>query len=377
MLVRNVSFMEETYYCYICGNPIKGKEVSVEHIILNGIGGKLRSKKLLCKTCNGNLGSGPDVALSESLSFYTDMLQVKKDRDNHHKQLMMDEDGHEVIVEKGGTKLELRRSYYDKQEVGNEKRYNITAKSEEDLQKYLAGQVKAGELTQAQMDEIMAKAKMTSHRPKLSTRTVIPKEAFPSIVKSAVNYYVACTRRIEDVKHLIPYIKGEKNCKDILNIVLFDKLPYEEKPEEITHMIHLEGNPKTGVLYALMEYYGVYTYVVFLKENYDGPELNVTYCYDVLHEKLVARDFSLPVDRNWIEDFKKDFSQTCKKRFAAVEGRANKIMGAWQDKDKQRIVKEIVEKAFKKYPEGCMITPEIAHEIEKDIAEGLAKYIVE
>ena len=52
-------------------------------------------------------------------------------------------------------------------------------------------------------------------------------------------------------------------------------------------------------------------------------------------------------------------------------------MGAWQDKDRQRIVKEIVEKAFKKYPEGCMIIPEIAHEIEKDIAEGLAKYIVE
>ena len=192
----------EPYRCYICGEPLEDDNASLEHIVLNGIGGKLRSKTLLCKTCNGELGHKSDVALSESLSFYTDMLQVKKDRDNGHKQVMKDEDGHEIIVEDGGRKLKLRKPYYEKKEEGNEKVYNLTAINEEGLKDYLAGQVRAKELTQAQMDEVMAKAKMKPHRPRLSTRTAIPQEAFPSIVRSAVNYCIMKTRRYDDDNYL-------------------------------------------------------------------------------------------------------------------------------------------------------------------------------
>ena len=37
------------YKCYICGKPLEGDNASLEHIVLNGIGGKLRSRTLLCK----------------------------------------------------------------------------------------------------------------------------------------------------------------------------------------------------------------------------------------------------------------------------------------------------------------------------------------
>ena len=366
----------EPYRCYICGEPLEGDNASLEHIVLNGIGGKLRSKTLLCKTCNGELGHKSDVALSESLSFYTDMLQVKKDRDNGHKQVMRDEDGHEIIVEDGGRKLKLRRPYYEKKEKGGEKIYNLTAINEEGLRGYLEGQVKAGELTHAQMDEVMAKAQMKTHRPRLSTRTVIPQDAFPSIVRSAVSYYILQTRRYDDVKPLILYIKGEKNCQEILNLILFDELPYKEKVDEITHMIHIEGHPANGVLYAMLEYYSLYTYVVFLKEDYDGPELNLTYCYDVLHEKETEREFSLLVDRKWIEDYKESFEGTAKERFAAAERRSNKILDVWQGKDRERAVKDMVEKAFSKIPEGAMITPEMLDGVIADLAKRMANYLV-
>lgn len=364
------------YKCYICGNTLEGDNASLEHIVLNGIGGKLRSRTLLCKKCNGDLGSKSDKALSESLSFYTDMLQVKKDRDNGHNQVMKDEDGHEVVVDDAGWKLNLRRSYFEKEDVGNEKRYHITAKNREELRRYLAGQVKAGEITQEQMDGVMANAKMEQHRPRLTTRTVIPQEAFPSIIRSAVNFYIDQTRRYDDVRHLIPYIKGEKNCHDILYLVLFDKLPYEEEKDEITHMIHVEGNSKNGVLFALLEYFGLYTYVVFLKEDYDGPELNLTYCFDVLHDTEVKREFSIMIDREWIETYKNGFDKTSKERFAAAERRANKILGAWQEKDRERAVHDIVAKAFSKIPEGAMITPEMLDEIIADLADGMARYVV-
>ena len=368
--------MEQTYNCYICGTPLEGDNASLEHILLNGIGGKLRSKKLLCKKCNGELGSSSDVALSESLSFYTDMLQVKKDRDNNHRQVMTDEDGHEVIVSKAGDKVELRRSYFEKTVTGNEKRYTITAKTEEELRKYLNGQVKAGDLTQEQMEAIMDRAVVTKHRPKLTTRTVIPEEAFPSIIRSSVNYYIENTHRYDDIKHLIPFIKGEKNCHDILSLVVFDQMPYEELEDAITHMIHVEGNPEQGVLYALMEYYGMFTYAVLLNEGYDGPELNLTYCYDVLNGREIRRDFSLPIDRKWIEDYKSGFEGTAKERFAATERRANKILAKCKENERKRVISEIVSKAFKKYPENSQLTPEIIDEVLNEVSERLAEYII-
>jgi hypothetical protein len=367
---------EVKYNCFICGKPIKSDNFSVEHIILNGIGGKLRSKNLICKQCNNELGSNSDVALSESLSFYTDMLQVKKDRDNDHNQVMIDENGHEIIVEDAGNKLKLRRPYFNKEVLGGEKRYHIVVKNKEELRKYLAGQVRAGEITQEQMDEVMSKAKMTKQRPRLNIQTCVLEEAFPSIIKSAVDYYIECFHRTEDIKHLIPYLKGEKDCKEVLNLIVFDQLPYTDNPNEITHMIHLEGTAKTGVLYALMEYYSIYTYVVFLKENYSGPYINVTYCYDVINNVEVKRDFSLSVDRKWIADYKEYFEKKQNTLFAATEKRANRIMGIWQKKEREKLLGDIVNKAFAKHPDGCLITPEIYNQLVNDIIVGLEEYFV-
>ncbi|MCQ2270160.1 MAG: HNH endonuclease [Bacteroidales bacterium] len=368
---------EIKYNCFICGKQIESDNVTVEHIILNGIGGKLRSKNLICKKCNNELGSSSDVALSESLSFYTDMLMVKKDRDHGHNQVMTDEDGHEIIVEEAGNKLKLRRSYIDKEIIGDEKRYHIVVKNKDELRKYLARQVKAGEITQEQMNEVMSKAQVTKQRSKLNIQTRVPEEAFPSIVKSAVDYYIECFHRNEDIKHLIPYLKGEKDCKEILNLVIFDQSPFTENPNEITHMIHLEGSAKTGVLYALMEYYSIYTYVVFLKEDYSGADVNITYCYDVINNVEVKRDFSLPVDRAWIVNYMKNFENSRKELFAKTENRANKILGICQERGREKLVSDIVNKAFAKHPEGCLITPTIYDQLVNDIVGGLEEYLID
>ena len=37
--------------CYLCRQVLSKENESVEHIIPNSIGGRLKSKKLLCKKC--------------------------------------------------------------------------------------------------------------------------------------------------------------------------------------------------------------------------------------------------------------------------------------------------------------------------------------
>ena len=71
----------------------------------------------LCKRCNNTLGDTADAKLAEDLSFYTDMLKVKKVRKNPHKQIMLDDEGREVAVYNAGEKIELRRHMWIKKKI--------------------------------------------------------------------------------------------------------------------------------------------------------------------------------------------------------------------------------------------------------------------
>lgn len=41
-------------------------------------------------------------------------------------------------------------------------------------------------------------------------------------------------------------------------------------------MIHIEGRKDTALLYAMMEYYGIFIYIVVLDSNYHGDDINET-----------------------------------------------------------------------------------------------------
>lgn len=64
-------------FCFYCGEVLTKKNETLEHIIPNGIGGKLTSKKLLCKNCN-NVFSKYDADLCENLRFCTNFLNPKR-----------------------------------------------------------------------------------------------------------------------------------------------------------------------------------------------------------------------------------------------------------------------------------------------------------
>lgn len=158
---------EKKYYCYICGNELTEENKSNEHIILNAIGGHLHSYTIMCKDCNSRLGETADSKLAEDLSFYTDMLRVKKNRQNLHRQIMTDEDGQDIIVGDAGKTLKLRRPYVKKEPDGEKTHLQITARNINELSGLLKGMIKDKTLTQEDVDNIMEKATITEYKPRL------------------------------------------------------------------------------------------------------------------------------------------------------------------------------------------------------------------
>lgn len=360
---------EIKYYCYICDEELTDTNNSDEHIILNSIGGHLHSKQLLCKKCNSKLGDTADAKLAEDLSFYTDMLKVKKVRNNPHKQIMLDDEGHEVVVNEAGAKIKLRRPYknIDKEEGLNNIRIQITARNKKELMGILNSIVREGTIHQEEADKLINKAVTIEHRPILHKQISISQEAFPSIIKSAVNYYLYKTQDTPRIKHLIPYILGEKDAKEVLYLHHLKELPYDETKEEVTHMIHIEGCKDTALLYAMMEYYGIFIYIVVLDSDYHGDYINETYTYDTIEGCEINRSFSLPLTLEDLNVFREQPHDEYVKYLPYIKERCDRVMNIWQRRNDHEELSKIIEKAFGKYPDGCIITQEMISEIVDEI----------
>lgn len=65
----------KTKKCYICE---KNEANSIEHIIPNAIGGKLKVK-ILCERCNSILGETIDASLAKSLLFFSNIVNHSRD----------------------------------------------------------------------------------------------------------------------------------------------------------------------------------------------------------------------------------------------------------------------------------------------------------
>lgn len=372
---KNNDMKSGKYYCYICGSELTEENQSDEHIILNAIGGHLHSYSILCKKCNNDLGEKADSRLAEDLSFYTDMLQVRKNRQNPHKQIMMDKDGHEVVVKDAGRHLELRKPSIEIQKNGEGTHINVTARNKKEVSGLLRKLINEGTIKQEDTDKILAKSDIKEHKPVLKKRTVISEGAFPSIIKSAVNYYMDCYHDLSTIKHLVPYIKGEKTTKDVLFLHHFKDLPYTTNSKEVTHMIHLEGHKETKLLYAMMEYFSIYIYVVILDSNYQGNEINKTYTYDVVNGKEIERNFSLRLTLKDLNDFQNLPHEEYLKYLPCIKNRADNVMKIWEQRNDSDAINSIINEVFGKYSDGTLITEEMINELSEKVSQYIIRKI--
>lgn len=72
------------------------------------------------------------------------MLQIKRERSSSHNQIMIDEEGDEVIVDDAGLKLNLRKPSIKIKEIDGEKKMRIVAKNEQQIKGMLNRAVKEG-----------------------------------------------------------------------------------------------------------------------------------------------------------------------------------------------------------------------------------------
>jgi len=66
--------------CALCNTFISKENQSEEHVIPQAIGGRLKIKNFICRTCNNKFGHNWDSTLANQLAFFSTSLNIKREK---------------------------------------------------------------------------------------------------------------------------------------------------------------------------------------------------------------------------------------------------------------------------------------------------------
>lgn len=347
--------------CIVCGCELNDSNSTEEHILLNAIGGHLKSKELLCKQHNSVFGKECDAELANQLQVLSSNFQVQRQRGKNPAIEGTTASGERYRIEDGINPVKVKPTV-EIDDIEGGKSIHIEARNEKELRQILKGIKAKYPKLNIDIEDVVAKGTRVSKRLDEHVNfhlTIGGELAFRSIAKTAVEYYVLKTGDVDTVSHLIPYLKGDEE-KNVVRIFMTQEPVCRLEPGEVCHLIHLESNIKDRLLYAYVEFYSVFSFLVLLSNCYNGSEVNETYCFELNQVKELKKDIKLGLT-------KIDINMTHKPDtldWAVVEMRSNRFLKICQIR---QIFAETCDKLKNNLCSSCGLTEE---EVNK-IAEGV------
>ena len=257
---------------------------SEAHIIPNALGGRLKPKGILCRTCNGELDSLADNALVEAFGAWPTLLNLPRDHGSNPPKSLISKSGRNVRVTANGpyTATDVR---YDKTALGDDATsFEINAPTRKIMRQKVRQLVK--EFPQVDAAEAERHAKEVSLRA--DERLFAPINLHPAALLGGVaaaiwlySIYATGTAAL-DWSGLKQYIvESQKGLGPWRHYV--DGLPGLVGPDvSFGHKVVLRSIPSTGQLIAYAEVLGVLRIGgVYGKVRRGGPLLEHVYVYDL------------------------------------------------------------------------------------------------
>jgi hypothetical protein len=267
-------------HCYRCDNELTQENCSKEHVLLNAIGGRLKSKKLLCRDCNSHYGTSFDNEMASQLNFFTNLLNIKRERgEPQDLKGVYSKSGESAILRSDGSHAFMTPKITE--EKINEKQTNISirAKNEKETQNIIEGLKR--KYPNWNFNDRNEPINIKTYEPISFVLKMGVNEAHKSVTKSLINYYLLNGGNKEHINHLLPYLEGKAEFKQI-GMYLPSTWIYEPQKEEVGHIIRIKGSSIDKILYGYIEFFNVYNYLVILNDSYNGESIDLTYAFNVI-----------------------------------------------------------------------------------------------
>ena len=357
--------------CFLCGKPLTDTQSSSEHVIPNALGGRMHSKKLVCEDCNSFLGRTIDPPLVDALSVPASLLDVSRQRGRNRTLLTDDNDDYNLAP---GIKPVLKQPLVnEKSDENGAKTIHIEADTEEDMRKAIqALKVKYPSIdVEKEMKNFQKRMKQIEGSVHIDA-SIDGEKIFPSIIKTAVEFYLMKRGHVKYVSHLIPVIKGKVKAADIE--FFYPDEPVFSLPDEddkIFHVLHITGDPKEKILYAYVSFFDILQCLMILNDEYNGKPMNISYVYNVLTTKNFSSDPNYKFTRDSLHSAMKTagtnitrLGKHYRSFLAKAERRAN--IDVWTKQ-----TKEVTDEVMRRYASEPFITNEMIEAVAEEFVKRI------
>ncbi|MED4129464.1 hypothetical protein [Shouchella miscanthi] len=267
------------------------------------------------------------------------------------------------MIEPGG-KLKLARanSYKD----GN--RFHIEASSERQAREVLKGLKR--QHPYINIDEQIENANRSKrYLPSVTINMNFGgEETSRALCKMAVNFSIYNGRNPDEIKHLLPYIKGNEDEAEVYFFYPRSEVFYKSE-KEVLHTLLLVGDPQQKHLYVYVELFNEFKMVFFINKEYEGEPIYHSYHYNVVTNEVVEYEEQVKIPPKQLRRYKSENidPKVFQQRMKSLLQRVDKIM---VDKRINEIITDAFEKLYKKYPveENQFITKEMISFLANEVA---------
>ncbi|MEH2064612.1 MAG: HNH endonuclease [Nostoc sp.] len=363
--------------CYICECEISPDNSYKEHIILNSIGGRLKSSSLICNRCAPHF-DGIDAALGKQLNTIGLVLDIKRDRyKNPYTKAKIVSTGEEVSLISGGKIVPIKPTI-DVRYDGDNAYLSVSTRDENQMREALNGLKRNHPWIDVQ--ELIShaiKRQESIDSPIQYQLTFGGDEAFRAICKMATSFYIYKGGERNHISHLIPYIKyGELNNsvwyyypENITNL--------NSENIEVLHTLFLVGNPNEKTLYAYIELFSTLKFIVLLSERYTGKEYQEFYSFDIIGQKIIDKVIDINLSRDEVlkviqlqENKLQQIQNSLRCLFKTINNKQ-----IYESLSKE--VENVIENFFKDIPQDTVFTKEMSSELAVECTDKIAALLHE
>lgn len=272
--------------CYMCDSPLTGENETEEHIVLNAIGGFLKSKELICKNCNSHFGNEIDNALVNELKFFANQINVKRQRGENPDIVMDDPATGEKVKRSADGKLSPLKPEYKEIQEGKNTKIEVKARNQKELDCIMKGVLrKYPEISQEDVtaNTHIVQEPVDGH---LHVQLAFGNELSKvSVLKTAINFFIYKRKNAQIVFDAISDLKRKSASSRVEQIMLVNS-PFHGK-QSIVHGMYIHA--KDGKIYVFVEFFSCIQFIVKLSDKYDGEDFVDSYVFDVEKTEVVEK----------------------------------------------------------------------------------------
>jgi hypothetical protein len=363
--------------CVICDSEINSRNDSREHVIPGSIGGRLRIKGFICKSCNNDAGRTWDAELASQLLPLSLMFGVERQRGSMPRLSVTTTAGEKLSIGPQGE-LSLAKPAYSEALTEQGIKIQITARSTGEAKRFLSG-VKR-KYPDADVDGMLSELQPTRSYPKGAIHHRLDfggNESGRSIVKSAAALAHLAGISVDQCSDAISYLRDAAS-PPCFGYYQAGDLVSSRPPGVPFHCVSVEANRETGLILGYVEYFGVHRVVVCLGRCYSDDQVEKTYAIDPRSGERLGLDVRLGFDAGQIQAI---YNYEMIPDGAIAEAFAKLIPTALKrqfESERDRVTKEAVEYALANCgaKPGAILTEEQVKKLPSLIMEKLTPLLL-